>query len=105
MSAADTTRALRLIAECLDGLPGLPDVSVTTSARSISVQVVDRGGADETTRTSAVDVLLSLLGGEPATTVEYEDDPGHGNYGGTGHLGAHHVWVFTPMPIPAQVSA
>jgi hypothetical protein len=97
VSTVDTARGLRLIAQCLDGLPGLPDVYVTVSATSISVQVVKSSGTAEQSRRNAVDVLLAVLSGSVATVQPYLPPDVGASYTGYGALGEFTVQVFTGL--------
>jgi len=101
MSAQDTARGLHLIADLLEGLPGLPLVNVTVfTDGDVMIQVI-AGDVDDATRTNAVDMILALVGG--TATVRTEGD--HESYGGHGDLGERAVDVFAPRVTPTVTAA
>ena len=94
-----TSLGLRLIANALEGLPGLPKVAVTVSEDWATIQVVTASGADDETRCTAVDLLLAVLGAdEPARVSETQSAPvPYLSYSGQAAFGAYDVSVFAPV--------
>lgn len=90
-----TSLGLRLIANAMDGIPGLPPVYVTAAESAIGIQVIAQGPADDDRRCTAVDMLLAVLGA--SRTATFSEVPGNGQtYQGDARFGAYDVSVYAP---------